>query len=77
MPKIDSCELEDGEIVREVIDGKVNAFEKLLERHGGSVTAIVKKHVPFDDVEDTLQEVFLRAYRSLPPSGIIAVRTCH
>ena len=48
--------------------------------------AIVRKHVPFGDVEDTIQNVFLRAYRSLPGFknrgsfsrwlSVIAVRTC-
>ena len=82
-----SYEPGDFEIVRQVIDGEVNAFESLVKRHGGFASAIVKRHVPFDDVEDTLQNVFMRAYRSLPTFknrstfrqwlSVIAVRACH
>lgn len=78
---------DDFEIVRQVIAGEVNAFEGLVERHGGFASAIVRRHVPYDDVEDTLQDIFLRAYRSLPTFknqssfrhwlSVIAVRTCH
>jgi RNA polymerase sigma-70 factor (ECF subfamily) len=87
MAELHSYEPDDVEIVRQVIDGEVNAFESLVKRHGGFASAIVKRHVPFDDVEDTLQNVFLRAYRSLPTFknrssfrqwlSVIAVRTCH
>lgn len=51
------------------------------------VLKIVKKHVPYNDVEETTHDVFLRAYQSLPSfkgkSGFrqwlssIAVRTCY
>jgi RNA polymerase sigma-70 factor (ECF subfamily) len=78
---------DDLDIVRQVIEGRVNAFAGLVRRHGGFVSAIVKRHVPFDDVEDTLQNVFLRAYKSLPTFknnssfrhwlSVIALRTCH
>ncbi len=87
MAEFHPYEPDDVEIIRQVIDGKVNAFESLVKRHGGFASAIVKRHVPFDDVEDTLQNVFLRAYRSLPTFknrssfrqwlSVIAVRTCH
>jgi RNA polymerase sigma-70 factor, ECF subfamily len=87
MKKIGLYDQDDGQVVRQVIAGEINAFERLVERHGALVSAIVKKHVPFDDVEDTIQDVFLRAYRSLPGFknrgsfgqwlSVIAVRTCH
>lgn len=77
----------DAEIVRQIVAGDVNAFERLVDRYENLVLAIVKKHVPFDHVEDTLQDVFLRAYRSLPTFrsadgfkpwlSVIAVRTCY
>lgn len=86
MPKSYSYEPDDFEIVRKVIGGEINAFESLVERHGGFASAIVKRHVPYDDVEDTLQNVFLRAYKSLPTFrnrssfrhwlSVIAIRTC-
>jgi len=77
----------DEEIVRQVLDGNVNAFEFVIQRYRILVMTIVKKHVPQDAVEETAQDVFVRAYRSLPTFkgtggfsqwlSSIAVRTCH
>jgi RNA polymerase sigma-70 factor, ECF subfamily len=77
----------DEQIVRQIIDGDVNAFEELVIRYRSLVQAIAAKHVPFDQVEDTMQDVFLRTYRSLPSFrgeggfkswlSVIAVRTCY
>jgi RNA polymerase sigma-70 factor (ECF subfamily) len=77
----------DAEIVRQVLDGNVNAFEALLRRYELLVLKIVKKHVPRSEVEETAQNVFVRAYQSLPTFqgrsdfsqwlSSIAVRTCY
>jgi RNA polymerase sigma-70 factor (ECF subfamily) len=77
----------DAEIVRQVLDGNVNAFESVILRHRVLVLTIVKKHVPEDAVEETTQEAFVRAYQSLPTFkgtgdfsqwlSSIAVRTCY
>jgi RNA polymerase sigma-70 factor (ECF subfamily) len=82
----DPIKSSDTEIVRRVLNGDVNAFESLLIRYKDTVLKIVKKHVPYNDVEETIQNVFLRAYQSLPSfkgeSGFrqwlssIAVKTC-
>ncbi len=87
MAEVPSDDPDDLAIVRQVVEGRVNAFEGLVRRHGGFVSAVVKRHVPFDDVEDTLQNVFLRVYKSLPTFknnssfrhwlSVIALRTCH
>ncbi len=78
--------VKDDEIVRQVVAGNVNAFEHLMKRHQHLVLGIVKKHVPFDQVEDIVQDVFVRAYRSLSTFkgdslahwlSVIAVRTCY
>jgi RNA polymerase sigma-70 factor (ECF subfamily) len=83
----DPIKSSDTEIVRRVLNGDVNAFESLLIRYKDTVLNIVKKHVPYNDVEETIQNVFLRTYQSLPSfkgkSGFrqwlssIAVRTCY
>jgi RNA polymerase sigma-70 factor, ECF subfamily len=77
----------DSEIVRQVLEGNVNSFESLMLRYKDLVLRIVKKHVPFSEIEEMAQETFIRAYRSL--SGFkskgdfkqwlasIAVRTCY
>lgn len=55
----------DAEIVQHVVEGDVNAFEHLLKRHRDYILGIVRKHVPYQEVEETIQEVFIRAYKSL------------
>jgi RNA polymerase sigma-70 factor (ECF subfamily) len=83
----DTCDRDDDEIVRQVVVGDVDAFEHLVKRYKHLVLGIVKKHVPFDEVEDTVQDVFVRIYRSLSTFrgkssfghwlSVIAVRTCY
>jgi RNA polymerase sigma-70 factor (ECF subfamily) len=83
----DTLRSSDAEIVRQVLDGNVNAFEFVIRRHRVLVLTIVKKHVPEDAVEETAQEAFVRAYHSLPTFkgtgafsqwlSSVAVRTCH
>lgn len=83
----DPIQSSDTEIVRRVLNGDTNAFESLLIRYKNMVLKIVKKHVPYNDVEETIQNVFLRAYQSLPSFkgksafkqwlSSIAVRTCY
>lgn len=77
----------DAEIIRDVLHGDVNAFESLLVRYRVLVSKIVRKHVPHEDFEETIQETFVRAYQSLPTFkgkgdfrkwlSSIAVRTCY
>lgn len=77
----------DGDIVRRVIDGEINAFESLLLRYKDNVLEVVKKHVPYNEVEEIAHDVFVRAYQSLPTFkerssfrqwlSSIAVRACY
>lgn len=77
----------DAEIITRVIEADVNAFEILLKRYQTHVLNIVKRHVPFGQVEETAQEVCIRAYQGLASIqdkdrfkqwvSAIAVRTCH
>ena len=83
----DAARSSDAEIVRQVLDGNVNAFEAVILRHRVLVVTIVKKHVPEDAVEETAQEAFVRAYQSLSTFkgtgafsqwlSSIAVKTCY
>ena len=83
----DACGPSDGEIVRQVVSGNVNAFEQLLKRYQNRVLVIVRKHLPYEHVLDTAQDVFLRVYQSLATFkgesnfgqwlSTIAVRTCY
>jgi len=77
----------DAEIVRRVIEGEINAFESLLLRYKDHVLEVVKKHVPYNEVEEMAHDVFVRAYQSLSTFkgrssfrqwlSAIAVRTCY
>jgi RNA polymerase sigma-70 factor, ECF subfamily len=79
--------LSDAEIIRRVIDGDVNSFEHLLRKYQDHVLRIVKRHVPYQEVEEMAQEVFVRAYQALPgfkeEGGFrqwlssVAVRACY
>jgi RNA polymerase sigma-70 factor (ECF subfamily) len=83
----DAARSSDAEVVRQVLDGNVDAFETVVLRHRGLVLTIVKTHVPEDAVEETAQEAFVRAYRALPTFkgtgafsqwlSSVAVKTCY
>ncbi len=85
--KPDFTDPDDIQAITKVIKGDENAFEYLLKKYKHHVVKIVHKHLPYDQVEETAHDVFIRAYRSLPTfkgkssfkqwlSGI-AVRTCY
>lgn len=85
---IDSgCDTSDASIIQEVLEGNVNAFERLLERYQAHVAGIVARHMPQERVREAAHETFIRAFRSLGTyrgkkpfkhwlSGI-AVRCCY
>jgi RNA polymerase sigma-70 factor (ECF subfamily) len=83
----DSHRPSDADIVRQILDGNVDAFESLVTRYEGPVLKIVKKHVPPGEVEETVQNVFVQVYRSLATFkgeghfsqwlSSIATRTCY
>jgi len=85
--KKDIAEQSDSVIIKQVLRGDVNAFECLMDRYGDLVTKIVKKRVQHNDVEESIQNVFIRVYKSLGNfkgnegfkqwMASIAVRTCY
>ena len=54
----DAPHQDDAEVVRRVIDGDVNAFRYLVERYENVVAGVVRKHVPYDYLDDTVQDAF-------------------
>ncbi|MGD0228762.1 MAG: RNA polymerase sigma factor [Syntrophorhabdales bacterium] len=74
-------------MISRVLAGDVNAFEHLVRRYQYLVLALVKRHIPADSMEDTIQDIYVRAYRSLPTFkksdsfrhwlSVISVRTCY
>jgi RNA polymerase sigma-70 factor (ECF subfamily) len=77
----------DAAIINRILGGDINAFEDLMIKYEAMVVARVKYHVPADALEETVQEVFLRAYKSLATCreknrfkawlSSIAVKTCY
>jgi len=77
----------DQALVRRVVQGEIDVFAELMDRHQAQVARIVTRHVPVDRVPEIAQDVFVRAYLNLAQfsgsvpfehwlSGI-AVRTCY
>lgn len=79
--------IETRDIVKRVLEGEVNAFALLMERYQDYVLAIVKRHAPPNQIEELIQEVFIKAFQSLDGwrqtgrfrswLSVIAVRTCY
>ena len=77
----------DIEIISQILDGNTNAFESLLIRYQELVLKIVRKHIPQNDLAETAQDVFIRAFQSLSTfKGTgdfkqwlcsIAIKTCY
>jgi len=73
-------------VIESVLAGDVQAFEVLVVKYREHVARILSRHIPYQDVEDVAQEVFLSAFSGLgkikdPKSfsswlSRIAVRTC-
>jgi RNA polymerase sigma-70 factor (ECF subfamily) len=83
----DASSPSDTEIVSRVVAGDIDAFEHLLRRYQNHVLTILKKHLPYNHIEEASQDVFIRVYQSLhtfkgegsikPWLSTIAVRTCY
>ncbi len=56
---------EDAAIIGRVLGGDTNAFEGLMVKYETAVVNQVRFHVPANVIQETVQEVFIRAYRSL------------
>lgn len=77
----------DSETVQKVLDGDADVFEHLIIKYEKDILKTVSMHVPYDQVEETAQEVFVRSFKSLPTFefkssfrtwvNTIAVRTCY
>lgn len=82
-----SSKLSDREIIQRIIDGDADAFAHILTKYKDHVMGIVNRHVPYDQVEETAHDAFIRAYQSIAAFkgednfkhwlSSIAVRTCY
>lgn len=64
-PAIEDPTHTDKALVKEAQSGSRAAFGQLYRRYSGMVHGILLARVPYDSVEDPLQEVFLRALPNL------------
>ena len=79
----------DYKIIENILNGKKEEFEMLVDKYQNKVFGIVSRRVPYSDVPDLAQEAFLKAYRGLgnfrPQSGnsfeswlsVITLRCCY
>jgi RNA polymerase sigma-70 factor (ECF subfamily) len=56
---------EDAQLVAAVRNGDRAAFGRLYERHARMIHGVLLAHVPYSDVDDLVQDVFLAAFRKL------------
>ncbi len=59
-------EYSDDDAIAGVIAGQPELFSLLLNRYRAYVGKIVSGFVPYEEVEDLAQEVFVEAYKTLP-----------
>ncbi len=58
--------INDSDIIHRIIDGDINAFEMILDKYKKYIFTIVQRHVPQANIEDTVQDAFIRIYKALP-----------
>lgn len=54
------------ESIRRVLDGDVEAFAAIVNAHRQLIAADLSRRLPAQDVQEVAQDVFVRAFRSLP-----------
>jgi RNA polymerase sigma-70 factor (ECF subfamily) len=84
---MDKYDVDDDEIIKRVLDGEVNVYELLVNKYQSIVLSILKKRLPFEQVEEVAQLVFIKGYQSLPSYNAegpvknwlssIAVKACY
>ncbi|MEQ9218894.1 MAG: RNA polymerase sigma factor [Cyclobacteriaceae bacterium] len=61
-----TSQLADEEVIRRVLSGEKEWFEILIRRYNQTLYRVIRGyHVSEDDIEDIMQEVYLRAYERL------------
>ena len=78
---------DDGDLLRRIRQGETDRYADLIARYQPHVVRIVARRVPSDHVEETVHDVFVRAYIGLAQFSEsvsidhwlagIAVRTCY
>ena len=79
-------EKNDTDIITDVLGGDVDMFSALIDRYKNKIFKIVSMHVPYEYVEEVVNDVFFKAYKSLKMFrndslfinwlSVITVRSC-
>ena len=57
---------EDFEVVKKILDGEKSSFLIIQKKYKGIVTSLIRKMIKNDeDVQDLVQETFIKAYNAL------------
>lgn len=78
----------EGEIIRQIVEGRAELFEILIQRYQPKIFATARKYARREsEVEDIVQEIFIKAFQNLGKYRAeapfrhwlmrIAVRTCY
>lgn len=67
IPKeISNSQHEDFETITRIVNGELNAFGILQEKYKGIIYSLIRKMVKDeDDIDDLVQETFIKAYRAI------------
>ncbi len=57
--------MKDLKLVKELKKGNPKAYEQLYAEHVNKIGRIAKSYLGVDDVEDVIQEVFIKVYKSI------------
>jgi len=86
-PTVQRQKPDDRELLRCIREGETERYADLIARYQPHVVRIVARRVPSDHVEETVHDVFVRAYMGLAQFSnsvsidhwlaVIAVRTCY
>ncbi|MDT3741380.1 MAG: sigma-70 family RNA polymerase sigma factor [Candidatus Kapabacteria bacterium] len=57
---------EDAEVIIRILDGEINAFGILQKKYKRVISSLIRKMIKDeDDIDDLVQETFIKAYRAL------------
>jgi RNA polymerase sigma-70 factor (ECF subfamily) len=66
LKQVESYEISDAQLIRQVKDGQQGAFDQLVIRHQRRIYAITRRMTgSHDDADDLAQETFLAAYQAM------------
>lgn len=57
---------DDSEIIGKVLEGNKEAYALIVNKYKGKIASILHRTIGHHEVEDVVQEVFIKAYYSLP-----------